>query len=168
MSETEQNDYTRLYALRQEQILFDQIRKTIDAEIKASMAIKSSSEIQGKYDESQKQVETQNEMMQQAANSIEELTNRNKRLELDKQSERDRFVELNKKYNEANEERNNLRARNTSLQKEVERLNVEVNDVAKNITELEKNQKPKQINNKKKEETPVNTAAELPVEENTF
>jgi len=154
--------------LRQEQILFDQIRKTIDAEIKASMAIKSSSEIQGKYDESQKQVETQNEMMQQAANSIEELTNRNKKLELDKQSERDRFVELNKKYNEANEERNNLRARNTSLQKEVERLNVEVNDVAKNITELEKNQKPKQINNKKKEEKPVDTVAELPVEENTF
>jgi len=168
MSETEQNDYTRLYVLRQEQILFDQIRKTIDAEIKASMAIKSSSEIQGKYDESQKQVETQNEMMQQAANSIEELTNRNKKLELDKQSERDRFVELNKKYNEANEERNNLRARNTSLQKEVERLNVEVNDVAKNITELEKNQKPKQINNKKKEEKPVDTVAELPVEENTF
>ena len=134
MSETQQNDYTRLYILRQEQLLFDQIRKTIDAEIKASMLIKSSSELQIKYNESQKQVETQNEMMQQAANSIEDLTNRNKRLEAEKQVERDRFLGFNKKYNEANEERNNLRARNTSLQKEVERLNVEVNDLAKNIT----------------------------------
>ena len=119
MSETQQNDYTRLYTLRQEQLLFDQIRKTIDAEIKASMLIKSSSELQSKYNESQKQVETQNEMMQQAANSIEELTNRNKRLEAEKQVERDRFLGFNKKYNEANEERNNLHARNTSLQKEV-------------------------------------------------
>lgn len=167
MSETQQNDYTRLYILRQEQLLFDQIRKTIDAEIKASMLIKSSSELQIKYNESQKQVETQNEMMQQAANSIEDLTNRNKRLEAEKQVERDRFLGFNKKYNEANEERNNLHARNTSLQKEVERLNIEVNDLSKNISELDKNQNPKQIN-KKKQVKPVYTVAELPIEENTF
>lgn len=69
-----QVNYLKSYVQRQENLLLDNIRKTIDFEIKILSLNSSLQEMNLKYEESQKQTEIQNEMMQQAANGVESLT----------------------------------------------------------------------------------------------
>lgn len=161
MPENEQNNYTQLFVQRQEQILIDYMRKCIALEAKEAMHLKAIQDIEAKYEESQKQVAIQNDMMQQATRSIEELTNKSARFENQINHLQNSFNDSSKKAKEATEENNNLKARNDSLQKEVQRLNQEINDLVKKQKEKEL-----KIINKKKKEEPVNTP--LPLEENTF
>ena len=73
-SDDGQEKYLKQYIQRQEILLLDYIRKTIDLEIKSINLNASLIEFKTKYEESQKQVEIQNDLMQQAANGVESLT----------------------------------------------------------------------------------------------
>jgi chromosome segregation ATPase len=76
-----QEKYLKHYIQRQEMLLLEYIRKTIDLELKAISLNSSLIEYKSKYEESQKQVEVQNELMQQAANGVESLTIEKKKYE---------------------------------------------------------------------------------------
>ena len=69
------------YVQKQEKLLLDQIRRNLEYEIQIDDLTRALNEVSGKYEESQKQVEIQNDMMQQAANSVETLTIENKKQE---------------------------------------------------------------------------------------
>ena len=122
MSDNEQNNYALLYAQRQEQLLFEQIRKTIDAEIKALIATKSSNDFQLKYEESQKQVEIQNSLMQQAANSVERLTIENKKYEKS-------IEDLRKSLTECRNELSDSRSKSSSSEEEINLINARIKEL---------------------------------------
>ena len=82
-----QSDYTVIFAQRQELFIQDCLRKLFDIEVKLTLANATINEWKEKYEESQKQVQLQNEMMSQAAASIESITVQNKNVS----SENDRF-----------------------------------------------------------------------------
>jgi hypothetical protein len=68
------SDYTVSFLKRQEEYLIEHIRKTIDLDIRLSFANDKIKELTTQFEESQRQIEIQNEMMKQAAKSVEELT----------------------------------------------------------------------------------------------
>lgn len=70
----QQNLYTLHYIQKQEQLLLDFIRKNIDADVRIIAHINTINEANARYEESQRQVEVGNEMLSQAAASIESLT----------------------------------------------------------------------------------------------
>jgi hypothetical protein len=109
MFEIDQNKYNILYAQRLETLLHEQIRKTIDVEIRLSMSYEILEEEKNRYLESQKQVEIQNGMMQQAANSIQELTISDKNKE-------NTIVVINNRINELEALINNTTETNISVQ----------------------------------------------------
>lgn len=73
--------YLKQYIQRQENLLLDYIRKTLDYELKNLILNASLQDMTLKYEESQKQVAIQNDLMQQAANSVESLTLEQNRLQ---------------------------------------------------------------------------------------
>lgn len=66
--------YLKNYIQKQELMLLDYLRKSVDSEIRASMLEASIKDLTEKYNESQKQVEIQNDMMSQAAKGLETVT----------------------------------------------------------------------------------------------
>ena len=168
MSEPEQSNYNLFYIKRQEQLLFDQIKKGIEYEVRLTMLI-------GSYEEAKKNLEQQNEINQQAMRSIEDLTIKNKNL----QSENERIVakvpSLENAIHENNKlqvtlaaERDNLTFRLGDLQKEMKRQQEELQNLFNENTELKAanelaNQK-KLINKKK----PVETPTAVLLEDNVF
>jgi chromosome segregation ATPase len=66
--------YTIHYIQKQEQLLLDFMRKNIDAEVRIIALNNTINEANARYEESQRQVEIGNEMLRQAAVSIETLT----------------------------------------------------------------------------------------------
>lgn len=70
----QQNLYTLHYIQKQEQLLLDFIRKNIDADVRIIALNNTINEANARYEESQRQVELGNEMLAQAAASIESLT----------------------------------------------------------------------------------------------
>lgn len=80
-SDDSQEKYLKHYIQRQEMLLLEYIRKTIELELKAISLNSSSIEYKTKYEESQKQVEVQNDLMQQAATGVESLTIEKKQYE---------------------------------------------------------------------------------------
>ena len=71
----QQNDYTKFYLTRQEQIAIDQFKKIIDLEVKLTMVIENTNALGAKYEEALKTIETQQDVISQATVSIENLTN---------------------------------------------------------------------------------------------
>ena len=139
MEKTEQDNYTLLFIQRQEQLLVEQIKKTIDAEIRLSFAFK-------KYEDSQKQVDLQNDMMQQAAKSIETLTvgknnleARIKQLEENEPNIRKNF-ETRIKQLEENEQniRRNSQENEQNIRKNFEANYVEINQHKNIVQEYER------------------------------
>jgi chromosome segregation ATPase len=101
------------------------------------MAFEKINEINNQYEESQKQVEVQNELMQQAGKSIEDLTVRNKGLEqniedIRKENEEtikslhNRIAELDKNVSEALTVRNEISEKYNSNSDKVKELNREL------------------------------------------
>ena len=62
-SDDSQEKHLKHYIQRQEMLLLDYIRKTIELELKAISLNSSLINYKSKYEESQKQVEIQNELM---------------------------------------------------------------------------------------------------------
>jgi len=130
MSENDQLNYNINYTKRMEQLFHEQIRKTIDVEVRLSMAFENINEIQNMYQESQKQVEVQNEFMQQAGRSIEDLTTKNKDFESNienlKNDYENRIVNLEKDYN----------SRISNLEKMLSEMTTERNDIASKYNDV--------------------------------
>lgn len=93
------SEYTLEFVKRLESLYHEQIRKTIDLEVRLSMFAKENETFKEQFELSQKEVEKQNEVMLQATTSIEALT-------LDKKSLEGRIEELNKTISQLSEEKN--------------------------------------------------------------
>lgn len=92
------NSFLTLYVQKQEQLLLDYLRKSIESEIKVVALTSSLQDITSQYEESQKQVELQNDMMQQAAKGLEVTTLEKKQLEEKEKELSNRITELTNNY----------------------------------------------------------------------
>jgi len=149
-------NYLQKYIQKQEKLLLDYIRKNLEYEIKIESLVHSVNDFSGKYEESQKQVDIQNEMMQQAANGVEAVTVEKEKLKTQisnlenmLSNKKREYDELNKRLmdfrNESNtckEERENLKKELDELKSEYKRQNEELNTLFKENEELKKG-KPK-------------------------
>lgn len=134
----QQSDYTRFYIKRQEQILIESIKKNIDLEVKLAMLIDNINNLSKKHEEALQTIETQQEIINQATVSIEELTTRKIENEntiknltdrADKAAETNRTIieEKNSVVNEINMQKGRL----NDLEREVNRLNEELRNADK-------------------------------------
>lgn len=121
--------YLKQYIQRQENLLLDYIRKTLDFELKNLILNASLQETSLKYDESQKQVEIQNELMQQAATGVESLTIENKLFE-QKEIEYTKTIEdLKKALHDCKTEREIVFKKYNDLKTEHENFDKKYNDL---------------------------------------
>ena len=141
----QQNDYTKFYLTRQEQIAIDQFKKIIDLEVKLTMVIENANALGAKYEEALKTIETQQDVISQATVSIEELTKAkidNDRAikdlteRLDKADERNRSLTEDK--NSVVNEVNMSRGRINDLEREINRLNGELSQAVSDKTKKTK------------------------------
>lgn len=103
-----QDIYLKQFIQRQENLLLDFLRKNIDLEIRNTTLTASLKEMTSKYEESQKQVALQNDLMQQAATGVESLTVEKKVFE-QKESEYQNTVEnLKTSLHECKKEREEI------------------------------------------------------------
>jgi len=134
----QQSDYTRFYIKRQEQILIESIKKNIDLEVKLAILIDNINNLSKKHEEALQTIETQQEIINQATVSIEELTTRKIENEniiknltdrADKAAETNRTIieEKNAVVNEINMQKGRL----NDLEREVNRLNEELRNADK-------------------------------------
>jgi chromosome segregation ATPase len=134
----QQSDYTRFYIKRQEQILIESIKKNIDLEVKLAILIDNINNLSKKHEEALQTIETQQEIINQATVSIEELTTRKIENEniiknltdrADKAAETNRTIieEKNSVVNEINMQKGRL----NDLEREVNRLNEELRNADK-------------------------------------
>jgi chromosome segregation ATPase len=149
-------NYLQKYIQKQEKLLLDHIRKNLEYEIKIEGLVHSVNDFSGKYEESQKQVEIQNDMMKQAANGVEAVTLEKKKLEntiknLEQMlsNKKNEYDNLNKsimdkrnEWDSCNEERANLISELKQLKEEYKRQTEELNILFKENEELKKG-KPK-------------------------
>jgi len=116
MADIEKEQYNQIYIQKQEQLLVQYMRKSIDDEIKIMMLNGSIFQLnntikewEAKFDESQNNVASQNEIMLQATRSIEDLTNKTK-------SQQDQINNLNnelsEQQNKYNDIQNNINSAN--------------------------------------------------------
>jgi chromosome segregation ATPase len=108
MTQDEKNQYVEIYTQKQEQLIVQYLRKSIDDEIKLLMLNSSVVQLnntikewEAKYEESQRNVASQNEIMAQATRSIEDLTNKTK-------SQQDHINNLNRSLSESQDKINNI------------------------------------------------------------
>lgn len=87
------DSYLTLYIQKQEALLLDYLRKTLDLDIKVIALTNTLKDWEDKYDASQNQVKLQNDMMDQAAKGIEVVTIEKKQLE-------EKVTELNNRITE--------------------------------------------------------------------
>ena len=168
MDLSEQSNYNLFYIKRQEQLLFEYMKKSIDYEVKLAMLMNSS-------EESKKNLEIQNDINQQALRSVEDLTIKNKNLKSENEKIVAKVPSLENAIHENNKlqvtlaaERDNLAFRLGDLQKEMKRQQDEMQILFNENTELKAaleaaNQK-KLINKKK----PVETPTAVLLEDNVF
>lgn len=126
MSEIDLSNYNIMYAQRLDILLQEQIRKTIDVEVRLSLVNDNLQEYVGKYNESQKQVEIQNEIMQQAATSIETLTIENKNYKSQNEEMIKRISGLENKMNFTDEEKTNIQTSNGQKDNKIKELEREI------------------------------------------
>lgn len=74
MSDEQQNNYNLLYVQRQEQLLVEAIRKSIDLEVRVSIFSKAIQDQRAEYDNLNNQLEVQIDINNQACVSVEDLT----------------------------------------------------------------------------------------------
>ena len=126
MDSIEQSNYNLLLIKRQEQLLFEYMKKSIDYEVKLAMLINSSEEYK-------KNLDIQTELSQQAIRSVEDLTIKNKNLEseIEQLNSRNSFIEKSLRESNRNkealvQERDNLIFRVNDLEKELLRQKEEL------------------------------------------
>ena len=140
--------FLQKYIQKQGNLLLDQIRKSIESEIRAESLSASLEEISFKYEESQKQVEIQNDLMQQAATGVETLTIENKKQENLINTIKKGVEERDKKISELRIEVQDLKEKlqscehiSTDLKEEYERQKEELNTLFKEFEDFKKTKK---------------------------
>jgi chromosome segregation ATPase len=140
------------YIQKQEKMLLDHLRRNIEYELKTEDLSRAVNEFSSKYEESQKQVEIQNEMMQQAANGVESVTIEKQKLENRVSSlenmlsiKKKEYDDVTKKMSEfrnfsdkCKEEKTNLLAELDNLKQEYKRQTEELNNIFKDIEKTKK------------------------------
>jgi chromosome segregation ATPase len=81
MFDHDNSDYTRFYVKRQELLLFEQIKKSIDLEVKVTMLTSLLEDLRKEYNETYSKLQQQIDITNQAANGVQDLTNKNNFLE---------------------------------------------------------------------------------------
>ena len=102
------NDYNALYVKRQQETLFEYVKKAIDLEIQLSLSVTMIEDYKQKYEESQRQVASQNDIMQQATRSIEDMTNKNINFETHIKNLEAKVQAVSVSKNEIDSQKNNL------------------------------------------------------------
>lgn len=154
-----QDIYLKQFIQRQESLFLDLLRKNIDLEIRLTAISVSLKDLSSKYEESQKQVTIQNDLMQQAANSVEKLTIEKMNLEK-KETENNKTIEdLKNNLHDCKEERKKIlkdfdvfkksNHNYEDLSKEYARQNEEMNKLYSENNQL----KEKTINKNKSQAT---------------
>lgn len=140
--------FLQKYVQKQGNLLLDNIRKTIESEIRIETLSAQLSEITGKYEESQKQVELQNDMMQQAANGVEILTVENKTHQNTINGLRKSIEDRDKKISDFKNENQSLKDQldsckhiSTDLKEEYDRQKEELNTLFKEFEDFKKSKK---------------------------
>jgi chromosome segregation ATPase len=82
MFDSDNTDYTKLYIKRQEVLLLEQIKKTIDLDVKVTMLSGILEQLRNEYNELQNQLNMQIDISNQAANGLQDMMEKNKELEL--------------------------------------------------------------------------------------
>lgn len=100
-------------------LLLDYIRKTIDLELKAISLNASLIDYKSKYEESQKQVEIQNDLMKQAANGVESLT-------VEKLAFEEKEKKLNETITDLKNSLNDCKNERYSISQELNRANEKI------------------------------------------
>jgi len=122
MIEIDQQKYGFLFAERLEKTFHEQIRKTIDVEVKLSALLEGFEEEKRKQSELQLQIQTQYDMYLQAVNSVEKLTEANNQyniiIEEINKTNTNKIEEINNNYSR---EINNYNNRITDLESELNR-----------------------------------------------
>lgn len=138
-------NYATLYAQKQEQYVVELIRKLIDFDVRATFISMQLKQIEEKFEESQKQVELQNDMMEKAAESIKVLTTTKddlntqvKELEGEITGWKKRADTLNEKNIELMTENEQLKVKLKGCEREVDRQKTELSDFQKEIKSLKK------------------------------
>lgn len=121
-----QEKHLKHYIQRQEMLLLDYIRKTIDLELKAISINFSLLEYKTKYEESQKQIEIQNDLMQQAANGVESLT-------IEKLKFEEKEKKLNETINELKSSLNDCKNERYSITQELNKANEKIDNFVNEI-----------------------------------
>lgn len=82
MFDLDNTDYTKLYIKRQEVLLLEQIKKTIDLDVKVTMLSGILEQLRNEYNEVQNQLNFQIDISNQAANGLQDMVAKNKEFEL--------------------------------------------------------------------------------------
>jgi chromosome segregation ATPase len=96
MFDSDNTDYTKLYIKRQEVLLLEQIKKTIDLDVKVTMLSGILEQIRNEYNELQNQLNMQIDISNQAANGLQDMMEKNKELELKIENFREN-IDINEK-----------------------------------------------------------------------
>ena len=108
MFNIDSDDYTKLYIKRQEQFLLDQIKKSIDAEVKLTVLTSLLEDLRKQFEETKSQLDMQINIANQAANGLQESMSKNQQLENLIASLRGNIADLDKKYLDSVVLRDNL------------------------------------------------------------
>lgn len=134
----QQNLYTLHYIQKQEQLLLDFMRKNIDAEVRIVALNNNIAEANARYDESQKQVEIGNDMLQQAAVSIETLTVERDNTKLEVQELQSKLSSLQSNYTALEQKNQGLISEKDRLVRETQgEMQLKLNDAGVRIKDLE-------------------------------
>ena len=153
MFNIDSDDYTKLYIKRQEQLLLDQIKKSIDTDVKLTVLTSLLEDLRKQFEETKAQLDMQIDIANQAANGLQESMSKNQQLENLITSLRGNIADLDKKYLDSVVLRDNLvkdldscNRKNEGLEKELVRQRDEMQEIFDENKEL----KTKKTINKKK------------------
>jgi chromosome segregation ATPase len=145
------SDYTVSFVKRQEEYLVEYIRKTIDLDIRLFFANEKIKELTTQFEESQKQIQLQNEMMNQAAKSVEELTLKRDQLNKIIEENQHKISQYTTKINVLEEQVKVESNKSVNFEREYQRQKVELQQMFEENTELKnKITEPKKMINKPK------------------
>ena len=130
--------YTIHYIQKQEQLLLDFMRKNIDAEVRIIALNNTINEANARYEESQRQVEIGNEMLRQAAVSIETLTGERDKLHEELEKVKSDRSSLQNNYTALQQKNQEIISEKDKIVKETQgEMQLKLNDAGIRIKQLE-------------------------------
>ena len=145
-----------LYVQKQEQFALEIIRKNVNLEVQHSLLLDKYKELEKLYQDSQSNISNQNEILNQAAETIKDLTEKNIKYE-----------KLKTDYNVINNENVNLKNKIDDLTKEINRQNNEMKSIFDENEEMRK-KLPKKRTRSKSEKILLKENNNILEDENTF